>query len=75
MAPSKFGKYMSYQATRASDKAPFRSLLCELADRARDHYNNNMHDPDLNRNATNYRDNHIHKYTAEIILHFINGNY
>ena len=32
-------------------------------------------DPDLNRNATNYRDNHIHKDAAEIILHFINGKY
>jgi hypothetical protein len=32
-------------------------------------------DPDLNRNATNYKDNHIHKYAAEIILHFINGKY
>ena len=32
-------------------------------------------DPDLNRNAKNYRDNHIHKDAAEIILHFINGKY
>ena len=32
-------------------------------------------DPDLSRNATNYRDNHIHKDAAEIILHFINGKY
>ena len=31
-------------------------------------------DLDLNRNATNYRDNHKHKYAMEIILHFINGN-
>jgi hypothetical protein len=34
-----------------------------------------LYDPDLNRNATNYRDNHIHKDAAEIILHFINGKY
>ena len=33
------------------------------------------YDPNLNRNATNYRDNHIHKDAAEIILHFINGKY
>jgi len=26
-------------------------------------------DPDLNRNATNYRDNHKHRYAVEIILH------
>jgi len=26
-------------------------------------------DPDLNRNATNYRDNHKHRDAAEIILH------
>ena len=32
-------------------------------------------DPDLNRNATKYRDNHIHKYAAGIILHFMNGKY
>ena len=32
-------------------------------------------DPDLNRNAIKYRDNHIHKDAAEIILHFINGKY
>ncbi len=32
-------------------------------------------DPDLNRNATNYRDNHKHRYATEIILHFINGKY
>ena len=32
-------------------------------------------DPNLNRNATNYTDNHKHKDAVEIILHFINGNY
>ena len=32
-------------------------------------------DPDLNKNTTNYRDNHKHKYAVEIILHFINGKY
>ena len=32
-------------------------------------------DPDLNRNETKYRDNHIHKDAAEIMLHFINGKY
>jgi len=32
-------------------------------------------DPDLNRNATNYRDNHKHKDSTEIILHFINVKY
>ena len=32
-------------------------------------------DPDLNRKATNYRDNHKHRYAAEIILHFINVKY
>ena len=34
-----------------------------------------LSDSDLNRNATKYRDNHIHKDAAEIILHFINGKY
>jgi len=29
-------------------------------------------DLDLNRNATNYRDNHKHIDAAKIILHFIN---
>ena len=32
-------------------------------------------DPDLNRNAIKYRDNHIHKDAMEIMLHFINGKY
>jgi len=32
-------------------------------------------DMDLNRNATKYRDNHIHKDAAGIMLHFINGKY
>ena len=32
-------------------------------------------DPDLNRNAIKYRDNHIHKDAVEIMLHFINGKY
>ena len=32
-------------------------------------------DPDLNRNATKYRDNHIYKDAVEIILHFINVKY
>ena len=36
---------------------------------------NSFPDPDLNRKATNYKDNHIHKDAAEIILHFINGKY
>ena len=32
-------------------------------------------DPYLNKNTTNYRDNHIHKDAAEIMLHFVNGKY
>jgi len=32
-------------------------------------------DPDLNMNATNYRDNHKHRDAVEIILHFINVKY
>jgi len=32
-------------------------------------------EPDLNKNATNYRDNHKHKDVVEIILHFINVKY
>ena len=32
-------------------------------------------DPDLKKNAKNYRDNHEHRYAAEIILHFINVKY
>ena len=32
-------------------------------------------DLDLNRNATNYRDNHKHRDAMEIILHFINVKY
>ena len=35
----------------------------------------NTTDLDLNKNATKYRDNHIHKDSVEIILHFINGKY
>jgi len=33
------------------------------------------YDPDLNRNAIKYRDNHKNRYATEIILHFINGKY
>ena len=32
-------------------------------------------DPYLNRNATNYRNNHKHRDVVEIILHFINVKY
>ena len=32
-------------------------------------------DPDLNRNARNYRDNHKYRDAREIILHFINVKY
>ena len=32
-------------------------------------------DLDLNRNTTNYRDNHKHRDAMEIILHFINVKY
>ena len=34
-----------------------------------------VNDPDLNKNATNYRDNHQHIDAMEIILHFINVKY
>jgi len=40
-----------------------------------EYMNNIIDDPDLNRNATNYRDNHKYKYAMEIILHFITVNY
>lgn len=36
---------------------------------------NRVNDPDLNRNTTKYRDNHIHKDAMEIILQFINVKY
>ena len=32
-------------------------------------------DPDLNKNATNYKDNHKHKDATKIILNFINVKY
>jgi len=32
-------------------------------------------DPDLDRNAIKHRDNHKHRYAAEIILYFINVEY
>ena len=32
-------------------------------------------DPDLNRNTIKHRDNHKHRYAAEIILYFINAEY
>jgi len=32
-------------------------------------------DPYLNRNAIKHRDNHKHRYAAEIILYFINVEY
>ena len=35
----------------------------------------NTTDRDLNRNVTEYRDNHIQKDAVEIILHFINGKH
>ena len=35
----------------------------------------NEADLDLNRNTTNYRDNHKHRDATEIILHFINVKY
>jgi len=34
-----------------------------------------LSDPDLSRNAIKHRDNHKHRYAAEIILHFINVKY
>jgi len=34
-----------------------------------------LYDPDLNRNATNYIDNHKYRDATEIILHFINVKY
>jgi len=54
------------------------NLLCNL----KEVESTKKSDPDLSRNAIDYRDNHKyrddnHKYrdAAEIILHFINGEY